>query len=117
MTSSAFVRLALQQALGQSSTASVPSAAAPDDAWELLLARCPADVQVAIRQAVAGTGVPLGKVLRALVVAACQPKTMGQPSTSPEPWHIMGQREGASERTPYAHVACAHRYIGCELHL
>jgi hypothetical protein len=75
MTPSAFVRLAMQQVLGQASTAGAP-AAPPDDAWELLLTRCPADVQVAIRQAVAGTGVPLGDVLRALVVTACQPKTL-----------------------------------------
>ena len=78
MTPSAFVRTALQQVLGQSSTAGAPSAAPPDHAWELLLARCPPDVQMAIRQAVTGTGLPLGDVLRALVVAACQPKAMPQ---------------------------------------
>jgi len=48
MTPSAFIRVALEQVLGQSSTAEVP-APLLDDAWELLLARCPADVQVAIR--------------------------------------------------------------------
>jgi hypothetical protein len=76
MTPSAFVRLAVQQVLGQSIPAGAPSTPLPDDAWELLLARCPADVQAAVRQAVAGTGLPLGDVLRALVVAACQPKPL-----------------------------------------
>jgi hypothetical protein len=75
---SAVVRLALQQVLGQSSTAGVP-AAPPDDAWELLLSRCPPDVQVAIRQAVSGTDLPLGDVLRALVISACQSKPLPEP--------------------------------------
>jgi hypothetical protein len=80
MTPSAFVRTALQRVLHQSTPAGVPAAPPPDDDWERLLVCCPADVQVAVRQAVAGTGLPLGDVLRALVVAACQPKMTPQPT-------------------------------------
>ena len=75
---SAVVRAALHQVLGQSPPTPKPSAPPPGDAWERLLARCPDDVQMAIRQTVAGTGLPLSRVLVALLIAACQPKTTPQ---------------------------------------
>ena len=35
---------------------------------------CPLDIQAAVRQAVAGTGLLLERVLKALIITACQPK-------------------------------------------
>jgi hypothetical protein len=73
-TPSAIVRLALQRALDQSTPARTPSAPPPNDALEQLLARCPADVQLAVRRVVDGTGLGVADVLRALVITACEPK-------------------------------------------
>jgi hypothetical protein len=70
----------IRQHLKNVTTPSEPSAAPPGDAWELLLTRCPPEVQVAIRQAVDGTGLPLGSLLKALIVTACQPKATPQPT-------------------------------------
>jgi hypothetical protein len=80
---STFVRAALHQALGQSSTARVPSTP-PDDAWEQFIMTLPREVEQAIRRSATATEWPLGRVLQALVVAACQPKTMPQSSMSPD---------------------------------
>jgi hypothetical protein len=79
-TLSALIRAALQQLLGQEAPTRTPAALPADDPWERLLARCPDDVQQAIRQTIAGTGLPLGEVLRALVIAACQPNPMPPPT-------------------------------------
>jgi hypothetical protein len=84
ITPSAFARTALQQVLEQSAPASVPSALPSHDGLEWLVMTLPREVQQAIRQAVTATELPLGSVLKALIIAACQPKTTPQPSTSPE---------------------------------
>jgi hypothetical protein len=77
-TPSAIVRLALQQVLDQSTPASTPSALPPNDALEWLVMTLPPEVQKAIRQAVTTLGLPLGGVLKALIITACQPKTVPQ---------------------------------------
>jgi hypothetical protein len=74
-TPSAIVRLALQQVLDQSTPASTPPALPPKDALEWLVMTLPPEVQQAIRQAVTATELPLGSVLKALIITACQPKT------------------------------------------
>jgi hypothetical protein len=68
----------IRQHLKNVTTSTEPSAAPPGDAWELLLTRCPDEVQVAVRQVVNGTGIGVADVLRALVITACQPKTTPQ---------------------------------------
>ncbi len=75
VSASAMIRLALQQVIGQSMPTSTPSAPPSGDAWERLLMTCPLDVQVAVRQAVTVTELPLERVLKALIIAACEPKT------------------------------------------
>jgi hypothetical protein len=75
MTPSAFVRAVLEQVLGQSSTAGAPSVLPLHDALERFMTTLPPDVQQAIRQAVTVTELPLEGVVKALVIAACQPKT------------------------------------------
>jgi hypothetical protein len=80
MTPSAFVRLALQQALGQSTPASV----LPDGPLERFVMTLPPEVQQAIAQAVAATEWPLGSMLKALIITACQPKTTPQSSGNAE---------------------------------
>jgi hypothetical protein len=52
--------------------------ALPGDAWEMLLARYPAEVQVAVHQVVKSTSLGVADVLRALVITACQVKTTPQ---------------------------------------
>jgi len=67
---SAVIRTAVQQFLGQPTPVGVPLTMPPGATWELVLARCPDDVQVAVRQAVDRTGLPVGEVMRALLVSA-----------------------------------------------
>jgi hypothetical protein len=69
-TPSAVVRLALQQVLGQRAPAGPPSVSPPDATWELVLARCPPEVQTRVRQTVDGTGLSLADVLKLLVISA-----------------------------------------------
>jgi hypothetical protein len=78
MTPSAFIRTALQQVLEPSTPASVLAAQPPHDALEGLVMTLPYEVQQAIRQAITATGLPLGSVLKALIVAACQQRTPPQ---------------------------------------
>jgi hypothetical protein len=40
-----------------------------------LLTTCPLDIQIAVCQTVTATELPLGSVLLALIITACQPKT------------------------------------------
>ena len=84
MTSSAFVRRALQQVLEPSTPASVPSGLAPNDGLEWLVMTLPREVQQAICQAVTVTELPLESVLKALIITACQPKTTPQSSANAE---------------------------------
>jgi hypothetical protein len=79
-TPAAIVRLALQQVLDQSTPASMPSSLPPNDALEWLVMTLPPEVQKAIRQAVTAAGLPLGSVLKALIITACQPRTVPQPT-------------------------------------
>jgi hypothetical protein len=57
-------------AAGQLSDVAESSAAAPRDAWELLLTRCPPEVQAMVRRLIDRTGLPVVDVLRSLVIAA-----------------------------------------------
>jgi hypothetical protein len=60
--------------------AHVPQPSAPPgDAWEMLLARYPGEVQVAVHQVVKGTSLGVADALWALVITTCQPKTTPQP--------------------------------------
>ena len=68
------------EVIGQALPTGAPSTEPPGDAWELLLTRCPDDVQVAVRQVVK-YGLGVADVLRALVI------TTGQPTTTPQPTH------------------------------
>jgi hypothetical protein len=70
MSPSAFIRAVLQQFLSRSPPAGSPSTARPDAAWELILARCPPEVQTRVRQTVDGTGLSLADVLKLLVINA-----------------------------------------------
>jgi HicB family len=71
-TLAAFIR----QHLKHVTTSTEPSTVPPGDAWERWLTTCLPEVQVAVRQAVAVTGLPLEGVLKALIIAACQPKSI-----------------------------------------
>jgi hypothetical protein len=80
MTPSAFIRLALAEILEPSTPTSAPSASLSSDAWERLLMTCPMDIQGAVHQTVGATGLPLERVLKALIITACQ----RVPTSSPE---------------------------------
>jgi hypothetical protein len=60
----------IRQHLKNVTTSTEPSAAAPGDAWELILARCPPEVQTRVRQTVDRTGLSLTDVLKSLVITA-----------------------------------------------
>jgi hypothetical protein len=87
---SAIGRLAMQTFVMQAGSADdqryhMPQLSAPpDDAWERCVMALPPEVLQAIRQAVTATELPLGSVLKALIITACQPKTMPQSFMSPE---------------------------------
>jgi hypothetical protein len=70
MSPSALIRQALQQVLSQVAPTNTPLTPPPRDAWELLLTRCPPEVQTRVRQTVDGTGLSLADVLKALVITA-----------------------------------------------
>ena len=71
---STLIHTALQRVLSQVTPMGTPSASPLDDTWVRLVMALPPDVQQAIRQAVTGTGLPLERVLKALIITACQPK-------------------------------------------
>ena len=75
---SALVRTALHQFLSPSPPTDQPLAA-PPDAWEAVLARCPSDVQAKIRRAVDRTGLALGDALRGLLISAARAADTPQP--------------------------------------
>jgi hypothetical protein len=70
MSPSAFIRAAVQQFLSQVTPSGTPSVSPSGDAWELLLARCPPEVQTRVRQTIDRTGLSLADVLKALVMNA-----------------------------------------------
>jgi hypothetical protein len=84
VSASAMICIALQQVLGQSTPTSAPSPLPPAGPWERWLTTCPPEVEVAVRQAVAGTGLPLEGVLKALIITACQPRMIPQSSPNTE---------------------------------
>jgi hypothetical protein len=79
MTLSAYTRSVLQQVLVQSPALDRLSAPT-DGAWDRFVMTLPPEVQQAIRQVVTATELPLGSVLKALIIAACEPKTAPQPT-------------------------------------
>jgi hypothetical protein len=79
-----------------------PSAAQPGDAWEMLLMRCPDEVQLAVRQTVDGTGLGVANVLRSLVIAAVTgaagiPLRSGASLDVPASSRVSGERTGRED--------------------
>jgi hypothetical protein len=79
MTPSAFIRLALQQALGQSSAGGTPAGLHPQDTLDRFVRSLRPHVQQVIRQAITAVGFTLERVLRTLIIMACQPKALPPP--------------------------------------